>query len=180
MIMRNLLFIVTIIGAVCTFATTPAWASPSHAQFGRPAAVIGFGSLGQQFGNPAVQMEAVQTFGGPRGEFAITYPNRTLAFGAATCLFVSGNTAYLTGRIIRANGPGAAANNWFAGNYIVIGVQDNGPAGPDLLNFSPGFAADPGCGPNAAATPVFPITRGNFWVFSESQHQPGVHLALTG
>jgi hypothetical protein len=34
------------------------------------------------------------------------------------------------------------------------------------MNFSPGFAGNPGCGPNGAAVPVFPITAGNYHVFA--------------
>ena len=112
-------------------------------------------------------MEAVQISWGPTGEFLISYPDRSVAFGAATCLFVTGHTAYLTGRIIGATGPRQQANNWAVGNYIVIGVVDTGKpvsVSPDLLNFSPGFATNPGCGPNVEAGPVFPITRGNFLV----------------
>jgi hypothetical protein len=164
--MRKLLFIATIVGAVSAFASGPAWASQSHTQFSRPAVVFGYGSLGQ-FGNPSVQMAAARTFGGSAGEFVISYPDRSVAFGAATCLFVTGHTAYLTGRILGATGPRRQASNWVVGNYIVIGVVDTGEpvsVSPDLLNFSPGLAANPGCGPNAAATPVFPITRGNFLV----------------
>ena len=164
--MRRLLFIATIVGAVTAFAPVPAWASPSHAQFSfsRPAAVIGIGSLGPQFGQPTVQLAATQTVVGASGEFTITYPDRTIVFGTGTCLFVSGQTAYLTGRITVAFGPRRQANNWLAGNYIIIGVQDNGSAGPDRLNFSPGFAANPGCGPNPAAAPDIPITRGGFLI----------------
>jgi hypothetical protein len=180
MAMRKLLFIATIVGAISAFAPAPAWASSSHAQVVRPAALFGYGSLGQQFGDPTVQMEAVQTFGRPTGEFVIAYPNRTVVFGVATCLSVSGHTAYLTGKIRFATGPGLQAASWFAGNYIIIGVQDNGSAGPDLLNFSPGFATNPGCGPNPTATPVFPITRGNFLVFGGSWRWSGTHSALIG
>jgi hypothetical protein len=38
-------------------------------------------------------------------------------------------------------------------------------AGPDRLNFSQGFALDPGCGLNGAATSVFAIVDGNYKIF---------------
>jgi hypothetical protein len=34
-----------------------------------------------------------------------------------------------------------------------------------MVNFSPGFAVDPGCGPNGAATPALHIVEGNYRVF---------------
>ncbi len=161
--MRKLLVIVTM--AVTAGALAPvasAWASPGHNQ------ITGTGTLGQ-FGDPTAHVNAVQTARGLKGGFTIAYPDGTFATGSAACLFVSGNTAYVTAQIISSGGPRQQVNNWVLGSYIVIGVQDNGEpgtAGPDLLNFSPGFATDPGCGPNGAATPVFPITTGNYQVFS--------------
>lgn len=161
-VMRKLLFIVTLAWLISAFATAaPAWASPRHDHI---TGVAGFGTLGQ-FGDPTVIVNAVQTRAHPNGAFIIRYPDRTFVFGPATCLFVSGHTAYLTGRITFSSGPRQQAEGWFPGSYIIIGVQDNGATGPDLLNFSPGFVANPGCGPNAAATPVFPITRGHYHVF---------------
>ncbi len=151
--------------AVAIAALVPAasaWASPARDQ------VTGTGTLGQ-LGDPAAHVNAIQTAPGLRGGFTIAYPDGTYAAGSATCLFVSGNTAYITGQISTSGGPRQQANNWFPGSYLVIGIQDNGEpgtAGPDLLNFSPGFAADPGCGPNGAATPVFQITKGNYQVFA--------------
>ena len=74
----------------------------------------------------------------------------------------------MTAQITSAGGPLQQANRWLPGSFLVVGVQDNGEpgtAGPDRMNFSPGFAADPGCGPNGAATPVYPITAGNYQVF---------------
>jgi hypothetical protein len=118
-----------------------------------------------------VHVNAIQTAAGLKGGFTIAYPDGTFAAGPATCLLIAGNTAYITSRIISSFGPRQQAENWFSGRYIVIGVQDNGrprTAGRDLLNFSPGFATDPGCGPNGAATPVFPIIRGNYRVFGHS------------
>jgi hypothetical protein len=126
--------------------------------------VTGTGTLGQ-FGDPTVHVNGIQTAAGLKGGFMVTYPDGTFVAGSATCLFVSGNTAYLTGRIASARGPREQPEGWFPGSYLVIGVKDNGEpgtAGPDLMNFSPGFAGNPGCGPIGAATPVFPITAGNY------------------
>jgi opacity protein-like surface antigen len=163
MVMRKLLIIVALALAVGAAApAASAWASPGHDQ------ATGTGTLGQ-FGDPTTHVNAIQTPAGLKGGFTITYPDGTFAAGSATCLSVGGTTAYVTGRITSSSGPRQSANNWFPGSYIVIGVQDNGEpgtAGPDQLNFSPGFATDPGCGPNAAATPVFPIVTGNYRVFS--------------
>src|SRR5262249_4253260 len=132
--------------------------------------VTGIGMLGQ-FGDPTVRLNGVQFGSAAIGGFRISYPDRTFAVGQATCVFVAGNTAYLTGRIPRSGGPRSQSENWLSGNYIVIGVQDNGKPGtavPDDLNFSPGFGTDPGCGPNVAATPVFPIVRGNYNLIGHS------------
>lgn len=160
--MRRMLFILaTGLAIGCLAPVASAWASPGHNQ------VTGTGTLGQ-FGNPTAHVNAIQTAAGLKGGFTITYPDGTYAAGSATCLSVSGNTAYITSQIIRSAGPRQQANNWFPGGYLIIGVQDNGQpgtAGPDLLNFSPGFAANPGCGPNGAAAPVFPIVTGNYRVF---------------
>ncbi len=162
MAMRKLVFVVTtasVVGALALAA--PAWASPGQNQ------ATGTGTLGQ-LGDPTAHVNAIQTAAGLKGGFTIGYPDGTFVAGSASCLVVSGNTAYITGQITSAGGPRQQADNWFAGGYLVIGVTDNGEpgtAGPDLLNFSPGFAADPGCGPNGAATPVFPITAGNYRVF---------------
>ena len=135
---------------------------PHHAQ------LTGTGTLGQ-FGNPTAHVNAVQTAAGLKGGFTIAYPDGTFVAGSASCLFESGNTAFLTGEITSSGGPRAQPENWWAGGYLVIGVKDDGRpgnAGPSLLNFSPGFAANPGCGPNEAAAPVFPITAGNYRVFA--------------
>ena len=163
MVMRKLIVIMTL--ALAAGAAAPAvsaWAAPAHDQ------ATGTGTLGQ-FGDPTAHVNAIQTPNGLKGGFTISYPDGTSATGSATCLAVGGTTAYVTGQIASSGGPRQQANNWFPGSYIVIGVQDNGApgtAGPDQLNFSPGFAADPGCGPNAAATPVFPIVTGNYRVFT--------------
>ena len=160
--MRKLQFIVTIALAIGVLApAASASAAPGRDQ------VTGTGTLGQ-FGDPTAHVNAIQTSARLQGGFTITYPDGTFADGSATCLFVSNNTAYVTGQIADSGGPRQQTNNWFSGDYIVIGVQDNGEpgtAGPDMLNFSRGFATDPGCGPNGAAAPVFPITTGNYRVF---------------
>lgn len=162
-LIRKLFAITSICAAVVVVApAASAWASPSHSQ------ATGTGTLGQ-FGDPTAHVNAIQTADGLKGGFTITYPDGTFATGRATCLFVGGNTAYVTGKIAESGGPRQQANNWFAGDFVVVGVQDNGEpgtAGPDQLNFSPGFATDPGCGPNSAATPVFPIVDGNYRVFA--------------
>ena len=161
MVMGRLLFLVLLtvaIGAAVPAATASAASSGSDG-------VTGIGMLGQ-FGDPTVQVSAVQT-GPAAGGFTIAYPDQSFATGQATCLFVAGNTAYLTGRITSSGGPRQQPENWLPGNYIVIGVRDSGQlgtAGPDRLNFSPGFAANPGCGPNGAAVPVFRIVWGNYLV----------------
>ncbi len=158
--MRKLLSIVTIAWAIGALVL----ASPALASAGSDL-VTGTGTLGQ-FGDPTVQVNAIQTGQWLQGRFTITYPDRTFATGSVTCLSVSGKTAYLTSRIILSGGPRQQSAGWFAGSYIVIGITDtgSGAAGPDLLNFSPGFATNPGCGPIGAATPVFPIAQGNFQV----------------
>jgi len=125
--------------------------------------VTGAGTLGQ-FGDPTVRVTAVEAATGLQGTFTVTYPDRTKVVATDTCLFVSGTTAYVTGRILLAGGPRVKAANLTRGNYVIVGVADNGGAGSDLLNFSSGFAVNPGCGPNFAATPVFPIVRGRFLV----------------
>lgn len=135
-------------------------AAPNHDQ------ATGTGALGQ-FGDPRAHVNAVATPSGVKGSITIDYPDGTALAGTVTCLFVSGNTAYVTGRITEASGPRQAPNGWFPGDFLVVGVQDNGEpgtAGPDRMNFSPGFDSDPGCGPNGDAVPVFPIVSGNYQV----------------
>jgi hypothetical protein len=131
-----------------------------------------------QFGDPTAHVNAAQTAAGLEGGFWITYPDGTFAAGSATCLTVSGRTAYVTSQITSSGGPRQQTNDWILGSYIVIGVQDHGrprAAGPDLMNFSPGSATDPGCGPDGAAKPVFPITAGNYKVFGISWRLSGAH-----
>jgi hypothetical protein len=189
--MRKLLFIATLASALIAVAlavpasATPTSATPSSAARSSAARAIaaratatratavsgellsGSGTLGQ-FGDPTVVAHALAAKGETDGGFVITYPDGTYVGGSPVCLRVSGNTAYLTGRIILSYGPRVHVDNWSAGNYVVIGVQDNGKssaAQPDLLNFSPGYATNPGCGPSTAATPVFGIIKGDYRVF---------------
>ena len=160
--MRKMLLVVTIALAASVLAlAAPAWAAPDHNQ------LTGTGTLGQ-FGDPTTHVNAIQTTAGLKGGFTIAYPDGTFVVGSATCLFESGNTAFVTGQITSSGGPRVQPENWSAGSYLVIGVVDNGRPGtarPSLLNFSPGFSSDPGCGPNETATPVFPIMAGNLRVF---------------
>jgi hypothetical protein len=145
--------------ALVAVSATAALAS-SHSQ------ATGTGTL-DQFGNPTAHVNAVQTKPGLKGSFTITYPDGTSVSGTPSCLSVSGDTAYVIGRIDESTGPRRDPNNWQPGNYVVIGVQDSGEPGtkgPDHLNFSPGFASQPACGPNSAATPVFAIVEGNYRV----------------
>ncbi|HLK02767.1 MAG TPA: hypothetical protein VKU39_23050 [Streptosporangiaceae bacterium] len=154
--MRKLLVILLTALAAVTLLVTPVWASSSG------PTVIGTGTLGA-FGDPTVRVFAYELPAGAQGSFFLAYPDKTTVLGNATCLSVTGTTAYLTARITTATGPRAQANGWSVGNYMIIGIQDNSGT-PDLLNFSPGFTANPGCGPNFAATPVFPIVTGSFRV----------------
>jgi hypothetical protein len=158
--MRRLL--VTAAAAVTLFAAVPATGAQAA-----PAAdsVIGVGTLAQ-FGNPTAYLGAIGNQRGQLGAFTITYPDGTYATGTSNCLVVNDRTAYLTGRIVLSGGPRRDSNTWQRGNYLTIGVQDNGDGTvtPDELNFSTGSVADPGCGPNAAANPVLFIVKGNYRV----------------
>ncbi len=146
--------------ALALVPASAAHAAPGHDQ------VTGTGVLGQ-FGNPQTHVNAVRTPAGLKGGFTVQYPDSTQASGSVTCLYVNGNTAFIDAQITSASGPRLAANNWFVGGYLVIGVQDNGEpgAGADRVNFSPGFASQPDCGPNDAAIPAFLLVEGNYQVF---------------
>src|SRR5579859_4082053 len=158
--MRKPLLIAAISAAALALVpATMSFAAASHNQ------ATGTGSLGD-FGNPTAHVNAVQTQAGLTGGFTITYPDGTSVSGTATCLSVSGTTAYVIGRIDESSGPREDANNWHPGGYLAIGVQDNGqPGTKDKLNFSPGFAIAPACGRVTAADPVFAVVDGNFRVF---------------
>lgn len=127
--------------------------------------VVGTGTLGD-FGEPTAYLGVWQTSYGPLGGFTVTYPDGTYAIGAVTCLTVTGKVGFVTGKIALSGGPRRDLNKWQRGNSLVIGVQDNGNAGPgeepDKLNFSPGSPTDLGCGWNGQATPDFFIVRGNY------------------
>src|SRR4051812_14898616 len=114
--MRRLLFLVMLIVAIGAVAPSASASASSDID-----GVTGVGTLGQ-LGDPTVRVSAVQIGSAAIGGFRITYPDRTFAAGRATCLFVAGNTAYLTGRIIRSGGPRSQVENWLRGSYIVIGV----------------------------------------------------------
>jgi hypothetical protein len=160
--MRKLLFSLMLVGTIGAVAQTVPAAAAVHS-FSGLGVIEGTGTLGQ-LGDPTVQVLAFQFDQSATGETLITYPDGTLVAGHATCLFITGNTAYIRSQITRAQGPREQPEQWLPGNYIVIGIQASGSAGPELLNFSPGLASNPGCGPNAAATPVFPIVSGGFQV----------------
>jgi hypothetical protein len=153
-------FVPLAVAAAAAFVVMSATAASasSHSQ------VTGTGTLGQ-FGNPTAHVNAIQTKPGLKGSFSITYPDGTSVSGTPSCLSVNGDTAYVIGRIDESAGPRRDSNNWQPGNYLVIGLQDNGNPGKDgadNLNFSAGFASQPACGPNSAATPVFAIVDGNY------------------
>jgi hypothetical protein len=126
----------------------------------------GSGTLGV-FGDPTVRVNVFQLETTDIGESLITYPDGTFVLARATCLFVAGETAYITSQITFSQGPTAKPENFLPGNWVVIGIQADQPGSPgrDLLNFSPGLVGNPGCGPNVFATPVFPVVRGDFHVF---------------
>jgi hypothetical protein len=159
--MRKALFLTAGVVTLMTIAIpTAGYAAPSHDQ------ATGTGTLDPSFGSPTVHVNAVQTKPGLKGSFTINYPDGTAVTGTPVCLSVTGTTAYITGRIDQAGGPRQAGNNWSPGNYLVIGVSDNGePGTADELNFSRGSQTDPGCGENSAAKPVFTIVDGNYQVF---------------
>lgn len=170
-----------VVAAAAAALTVTVPATAGHAASTDPSAaasptspgdqLTGLGTLGD-FGNPTAYLAAVGTRWGAPGAFTITYPDGTYAIGASTCLVVNGKVAYITGKIALSGGPRRAANAWNRGNYLVVGVEDNGNGGasetPDRLNFSPGTTADPGCGPNGMATPDFKIVRGNYRVVDGS------------
>ena len=159
--LRGVFFFVALVAALLV--------GPGKSMAAPPELVAGTGTIGM-FGNPTLHVNAVNTPAGVRGGFMIMYPDGTFVRGVVTCLFVSGNTAYVTARIVQSTGPRQAT--FPVGDFIAIGVQDNGSPGtgptPDLVNFSPGFPAPPDptvCGPNPAAFPNIPIVQGNFQVF---------------
>jgi hypothetical protein len=141
--------------------------SPSSSASGTPGdKLAGLGTLGD-FGTPTAYLGAISTSRwGTAGAFTITYPDGTYVIGRATCLTVDGKVAFMTGRIDLSGGPRRTTNAWQKGNYLVLGIEDNGhsQATPDRMNFSPGTPSNPGCGWNGQATPDFVIVRGNYVV----------------
>jgi hypothetical protein len=136
-------------------------AAPKHDQ------VTGTGTAGE-FGDPQLHVNAIQAPTGAKGGFTIRYPAGTTVTGRVSCLTVTGTVAFVTGVITESSGLLVARNNWAPGNYLVIGVADNGEpgtAGPDRLNFSAGLPVDPNCGRNDLAIPTIKIVAGNFQVF---------------
>ncbi|HEY0533510.1 MAG TPA: hypothetical protein VGD29_18115 [Actinoplanes sp.] len=158
--MRKLLL--TAAAAVTVFAAMPTAGVQAATKV---ESVIGAGTL-NQFGTPTAYLAAVGNQRGQLGAFTITYPDGTYASGMSSCLVVDAKTAYLTGKITLSGGPRRETNSWQRGNYLVIGVQDNGDGTvvADELNFSTGTETDPGCGPKANAIPVFFIVKGNYRV----------------
>jgi hypothetical protein len=158
--MRKLLL--TTAAAVTVFAAMPAVGAQAATTV---ESVIGAGTLGQ-FGTPTAYLAAAGNQRGQLGAFTITYPDGTYATGTSSCLVVDAKIAYLTGKIALSGGPRRDTNSWQRGNYVVIGIQDNGDGTvvADKLNFSTGTATDPGCGPNASAGPEFFIVKGNYRV----------------
>jgi hypothetical protein len=159
--MRRLLL--TAVAAVTLFAGMPA--TGAQAATTTVESVVGAGTLGQ-FGTPTAYLGAIGNQRGQLGAFKITYPDGSYVTGTSNCLVVNGKTAYLTGKIALSGGARRDTNNWQRGNYMVVGVQDNGDGTvvADKLNFSPGTVADPGCGPNSMAGPDFFVVKGNYWV----------------
>ena len=158
--MRKLLL--TAAAAATVFAAMPAVGAQAATKV---ESVIGAGTL-DQFGNPTAYLAAAGNQRGQLGAFTVTYPDGTYATGTSSCLAVDGHTAYLTGRITLSGGPRRDTNSWQRGNYLIIGVQDNGDGttAADELNFTVGTATDPGCGPKPNAIPVFFIVKGNYRV----------------
>jgi hypothetical protein len=158
--MRKILL--TAAAAVTAFAAMPAIGAQAATKV---ESVLGTGTL-DQFGSPTAYLPAAGNQRGQLGAFTITYPDGTYATGMSSCLVVDGKTAYLTGKILLSGGPRRDTNSWQRGKYVIIGVQDNGDGTvvADKLNFSTGTAANPGCGPDPAATPDFFIVKGNYRV----------------
>ena len=158
----------TAAAAVTLFAVMPTTAAQATTTT-TVESVIGVGTLGQ-FGTPTAYLGAFGNLRGQLGAFTITYPDGTYVTGTTNCLVVNGKTAYLTGRIALSGGPRRETNNWQRGNFMVIGVQDDGDGTvvADKLNFSRGTVADPGCGPTSTASPDFFIVKGNYRVTDAS------------
>jgi hypothetical protein len=162
-------FLITVAVAAAFLTALPATAGHAATTTGEGVTqgnyLVGTGTLGQ-FGTPTAYLGTYQTSWGPLGGFTITYPDGTYALGQATCLTVTGNVSFLTGKIALSGGPRKETNKWLKGYSLVIGVEDNGDGGAnepaDRLNFSPGSPTDVGCGWNITASPDFVIVKGNY------------------
>ncbi len=125
-------------------------------------AVFGTGRLGAEFGSPQLHVKAKSTGASPndsQGRFLITYPDGTRVRGPILCLAVTGNEARLVGRIESASGPREANGTFENGEYVRIGVRDNGTN--DQANFSPGEPSFTSCN---GENPNLDVVQGNFVV----------------
>ena len=176
--MRTISYILMLGVAVAALApAAPAAASPSGPMANPTVELVtGVGTIGQ-FGDPTVQANVFAFANIPIGESVISYPDGTVVSGRATCLFVSGQTAYITSQITRSRGPRVQSAQFLPGNYVVIAIQAEAPrtTGPDMLNFSSGYATNPGCGPFEVVTPPdIPVVSGDFHVFGPPTLNPGI------
>ena len=119
------------------------------------AAVTGTGRLGDEFGSPVLHVNAT----GNTGEFSITYPDGTVVQGKIVCLAVTDNEARLVGKVESATGPRAANGTFEQGEYVRIGILDNGI--DDKANFS---ASEPTFASCTGETPNLEVVRGDFQV----------------
>jgi hypothetical protein len=148
--------------------------------------VYGEGELGSQFGSPRLGVNAESAGNNPddaQGTFSITYPghpdvahDNTYVRGPILCLDVSvseallaGNAALLVGQIGSASGPRADNGDFEKGEYVRIGIMDNGTS--DKANFSAGEQTFTSCN---GETPNLDVLEGNFVV------EEGMSRAATG
>jgi hemolysin type calcium-binding protein len=120
-----------------------------------PDSVTGTGRLGEEFGSPQLYVNAR----GDTGEFSITYPDGTKVQGKIACLSVNGNVARLVGKVESATGPRAENGTFKEGEYVRIGILDNGI--DDKANFS---ASEPSFTSCTGETPNLEVVRGDFQV----------------
>jgi len=134
--------------------------------------VSGSGELGQQYGNPRLQINAKSTGTNPvdaEGTFSITYPglpdvdrDNTEVDGNVVCLAVTGNKAQLVGRIESASGPRVTNGTFVEGEYVRIGILDGGAN--DKANFSPSEANFTSC---TGENPDLNVVEGKGFVVKE-------------
>jgi hypothetical protein len=134
--------------------------------------VSGNGELGQQFGNPRLQVNAKSTGTNPgdaQGTFSITYPgdpnvdrDNTEVDGNVVCLAVTGNKAQLVGRIESASGSKVTNGTFVEGEYVRIGILDGGAN--DKANFSPSEANFTSCN---GENPDLNVVEGKGFVVKE-------------